>query len=282
MKKIVLSFVAIISSFLFLTGVKAEEFNCKIGDYTITYNSSGKIVTAKNKNGNEWTKNLESYFKPTNESDCPTNKNAKVSIIDGRRTLYVAKIDETFTLGSDPKENKGSCAGYTDPDACKTNNYYACLWNETEYGNYCNVDNLLYVSCGDAFDIPHEVPELISFLVNLLKIATPIILIFVSIITMFKAIVASKEDEIKKAQSSLIKKIIAAVMVFLVIHIVQFVIMKVADSTETDNISKCLTCFLNNDCEDSIYYKTNVGGTYICTYLSGAKKGETFSCKENE
>lgn len=184
--------------------------------------------------------------------------------------------------GTDNDYEGGSCAEYTEPTSCKKNEYFACIWNETEYGNYCNTDKLLYVACGDAFDIPHQVPELISFLVNLLKIATPIILIFVSIITMFKAIVASKEDEIKKAQSSLIKKIIAAVMVFLVIHIVQFVIMKVADSTETDNISKCLTCFLNNDCEDSVYYKTNVGGTYTCTYVSGNKKGNTFTCKGNE
>lgn len=173
----------------------------------------------------------------------------------------------------------GSCAEYTEPTACENNNYFACIWNETEYGNYCNTDNLLYVACGDAFDIPHRVPELISFLVNLLKIATPIILIFVSVITLFKAILASKEDEIKKAQSSLIKKIIASVMVFFIISIVQFVISKVADSSEQGGIKSCLECFLNNDCKNSAYYKTNVGGTYICTYIDGSR---TFNCKGNK
>lgn len=282
-KKINVLIFTLFVCFLSLGIVNAENFDCKIGNYTITYNSSGKIVSAKNKNGTKWSKNLESYFKPTKKSECPTDETAKVSKIDAGRTLYVAKIDETFTSTPATEIDKGSCAGYKeDSYACENNTYYACIWNETEYGDYCNVDNLLYVSCGDAFDIPHEAPELISFLVNLLKIATPIILIFVSIITLFKAIVSSKDDEIKKAQSSLVKKIIAAVMVFFVISIVQFVIMKVADSTETDNISKCLTCFLNNDCEDSVYYKTNVGGTYTCTYVSGNKKGNTFTCKGNE
>lgn len=190
----------------------------------------------------------------------------------------VSSTKDPVKDGTDNDYEGGSCAEYTELTACENNQYFACIWNETEYGNYCNTDTLLYVACGDAFDIPHQVPELISFLVNLLKIATPIILIFVSIITLFKAIVASKDDEIKKAQSSLIKKIIAAVMVFFVVSIVQFVISKVADSSEQGGIESCLSCFLNNDCENSVYYKTNVGGTYICTYIDGSG---TFTCKGN-
>ena len=50
-------------------------------------------------------------------------------------------------------------------------------------------------------------------------------------------------------QVPLIKKIIAAVMVFFVISIVQFVISKVADSSEQGGIESCLSCFLNNSCD---------------------------------
>ncbi len=139
------------------------------------------------------------------------------------------------------------------------------VWND-EYG-YCNTDNLLYVKCGDSYDIPNKVPAIISFFVNLLKIATPIILIIVSIITLFKALVASKDDEIKKAKNSLVKKIIASVFVFFVISIVQFVVMRVSDSSEKENISSCLSCFLNNDCYNTLYFKTNVAGNYLCTTL---------------
>lgn len=192
---------------------------------------------------------------------------------------------EPETNGGDVSHEGTSCVEYTNEQSCERNEYFACIWNETEYGNYCNTDKLQYVQCGDAFDIPHEVPEIFSLLVNLLKIATPIILIVVSIISLLKALSASSEDEIKKAQKSLIRKLIAAVMVFFVISIVQFVTMKVADTdntngaSEADNLSTCLTCFLNNDCENSIYYKTNVAGRYICTYL---ESGSTFQCKGNE
>lgn len=171
-----------------------------------------------------------------------------------------------FNKTPNPSAQVGTAAFYS----CENNPYFACIWNENEYGGYCNVDNLQYVQCGDAFDIPKQLPSLISLLVNLLKIAAPIILIMVSIITLFKAITASKEDEIKKAQASLIKKIIAAVMVFFVISIVQFVISKVADSSDQGGLESCFSCFLNNDCSDSIYYKTNVGGVNICTYLDGS------------
>ena len=172
-----------------------------------------------------------------------------------------------------------SCMTLTDKTPCETDRNFSCIWNETEYGNYCNTDKLRYVQCGDAFDIPYQAPGIISFFVNLLKIAAPIILIMVSIITLLKAISASNEDEIKKAQKGLIRKVIAAVMVFFVISIVQFVIMKVADSSETEDLSSCLSCFLNNDCEDNVYYKTNFGGTYLCKYLNGSKK--TFECQGN-
>lgn len=161
---------------------------------------------------------------------------------------------------------KEGTAGYY---SCTQNPYFSCLWIETDTGGYCNVDKLQYVTCGDATDIPKEAPNIIGFLVNLLKIATPIILIVISIITLLKALVASKEDELKKAQKSLITKIIAAVLIFFVTSIVQFVVLKVADSTEVNGISDCLSCFLNNDCNTTTYYKFNVNGDYYCRTLVG-------------
>lgn len=171
----------------------------------------------------------------------------------------------------------GACSTYTEQDSCEHNKYFSCIWNETEYGSYCNTDKLLYVSCGGAFDIPDQAPELISFAVNFLKILAPIILVVMSIISLVKAISSSNEDEMKKAQKGLVRKVIAAAMVFFIISIVQFVIMKVADTAESDDISSCLSCFLNNDCENTLYYKTNVAGKYMCTRL---ETKELFVCQE--
>ena len=191
---------------------------------------------------------------------------------------YGAKKQGSVVLDRQDIENAviyypSSCLGLNKV-SCENNKNFACVWNE-EHG-YFNVDYLLYVSCGDARDIPIQVPALISFFVNFLKIVTPIILIFIGIITLVKALAASKEDEIKKAQGSLVKKLIAAAMVFFVVTIVQFVISLVADAeyksslndkTEKDNLSSCLKCFLNNECEQTAYYKTNISGQDWCTDL---------------
>lgn len=183
-------------------------------------------------------------------------------------------------------EDLGGCSGYTYQASCEGNKHYSCIWNINEYGEYCNTDKLVYVRCGDIFDIPAQVPEIVSLLVNLLKIGAPLILIIVSIISLLKALSASSEDEIKKAQKGLIRKLIAGVMVFFIISIVQFIILKVADTdtskgaSEADNLSTCLTCFLNNDCGDNTYYKTSVLGEYECTYFTDMKK--PVKCEENK
>jgi len=124
-----------------------------------------------------------------------------------------------------------------------------------------------------------QIPKIISLAINLLKIATPIILIFISLITLIKAMSGQKEDEIKKATSALVRKIIAAALVFFVIAIVQFVISVVAeDDEEYNSFENCLNCFVNNSCEKNMYYKTVIGGEDYCTPLSTR---ETAQCKRN-
>lgn len=160
------------------------------------------------------------------------------------------------------------------------NKKFSCIWVEGKNTpGYCNVDKLQYVKCGDSFDIPEQAPRIMSFAINLLKIGTPIILIITGIITLIKAVAASKEDEIKKAISLLIKKAIASTLVFLVIMIVQFVMSKAADSSDIDSMSKCLSCFLNNECSSSVYFKTKVGDSYVCHLVSDPSK--TIDCGEN-
>lgn len=154
---------------------------------------------------------------------------------------------------------------------------YACVWNK-EF-EFCNSTNLVYVECGDAFDIPYPVPKLISFLVNLLKIVTPIILIVVAVITLLKSMTSSSEDQMKKAQKSLINKIAAAVMVFFIVSIVQFVITKIAEDSEKTSLASCMSCFLNNECS-STYYKSSIGGNYTCIYTDGTLVNDDGVCNE--
>ena len=91
-------------------------------------------------------------------------------------------------------------------------------------------------------------PDLVHLIVNVLKIGTPIILVVLGMIDMFKAMTAQKEDEIKKAQGLFVKRLIAGVLVFLVFVVVEllFAILGGLNSDEdNDDIWKCAVCFIN-------------------------------------
>lgn len=79
-----------------------------------------------------------------------------------------------------------------------------------------------------------QVITLLKNLIRLLQIAIPIGLIIFGMLDLGKAVIAGKEDEMKKATSTLIKRIIYAVAVFLVITIVSFVMGLVGSSTWKD------------------------------------------------
>lgn len=72
-----------------------------------------------------------------------------------------------------------------------------------------------------------------------IKIVVPIILIIVGMLDMAKAVTEKKEENIKAAQQGLIKKAIAAVIVFLVASIV-VLLMGLVGSKEYENCMKCI------------------------------------------
>lgn len=58
--------------------------------------------------------------------------------------------------------------------------------------------------------------NVIKFLLKIVQWVVPVILILLGTIDLVKAVIAGKDDDIKKHQQTLIKRIIAAVIVFLV------------------------------------------------------------------
>ena len=89
-------------------------------------------------------------------------------------------------------------------------------------------------------NIPRQIMELIVTIINLIRFAVPIMLIVIGMLDLGKAVVASKEDEIKKAQMTLIKRAIAAVLVFFIISIVTWLV-SVVDKTKYSTACLCLT-----------------------------------------
>lgn len=82
----------------------------------------------------------------------------------------------------------------------------------------------------DCSSIPEEITSILGSIVTLIQIAVPILLVILGMLDLGKAVTSQKEDEIKKAQSILIKRLIYGVLIFLVIAIVKFILGIVGDS----------------------------------------------------
>lgn len=82
------------------------------------------------------------------------------------------------------------------------------------------------------------VVRIVKAVVTLIQWGVPILLIVFGMLDLGKAVMAGKEDEMKKAQGILIKRVIYAVAVFLVVTLVVFIMNIVGNSKAegTDNV----------------------------------------------
>lgn len=95
-----------------------------------------------------------------------------------------------------------------------------------------------------------KIPQTVSTIINIIKIAVPILLVIFGMLDLFKGITSQKEDEIKKGQQLFIKRLISGALVFFVFLIVQLIVSFVAgDANENTNIMDCVNCFINNECK---------------------------------
>lgn len=201
-----------------------------------------------------------------------------ISIFIGINSVY-ADDDETTPCN---RRNENTC--HSDSNSSS----YSCIWvdaNEKLYKNrgvtksYCNTNDLIYIACGDAVDIPRQAPKVFSSVYTVFQLGVPIVLIITSIITLIGAITANSEDVMNKAKGKLFKKMIAAILVFLVMTISKFIISLVPveeGGADMDNLTACLDCFLNDDCKANSYYKTYIDNEWHCTTLNS---GNTTLCK---
>lgn len=99
---------------------------------------------------------------------------------------------------------------------------------------------------GVCYDMPPVLIELIQLIINLIKIVVPVVLIVLGMLDMGKAVFSQKDEDIKTAQNLFVKRLVAAVAVFLIVVIVQFVIGAVANVTADSAVIECLNHIINN------------------------------------
>lgn len=66
--------------------------------------------------------------------------------------------------------------------------------------------------------------QIVGYVLLIFKIVIPLLLIIFGMLDLGKAVIASKDDEIKKATKSLVTRAIAAVIIFLLPTIISYII----------------------------------------------------------
>ena len=95
--------------------------------------------------------------------------------------------------------------------------------------------------------------QIVGYVLLVFKIVVPLLLIIFGMIDLGKAVIASKEDEIKKATGSLVRRAIAAVVIFLLPTLIGFIVGLIGGFTEeaSEDYEICKKCITNpnNGCE---------------------------------
>lgn len=179
-------------------------------------------------------------------------------------SIYAKVVSDCETIESEP-ECKSSLV--------KINNKkYNCVWVDEgkSYENVCinpggvkindtsesksstktesskkeNKSNGIYVTCGPIKSLPKKILQLSNTIVNIMQVAVPVILVLFGMIDLVKAVSSQKDDDIRKAQGVLIKRLILGVLVYFIVVIVKLLLSAIGGNT--DGIWNCVQCFISN------------------------------------
>lgn len=92
-----------------------------------------------------------------------------------------------------------------------------------------------------------DVVQLVGYILLIFKIAIPLLIIGFGVFDFGKAVVAEKEDEIKKQTKRLIYRVVAGLVIFLIPNIILWIFTTFVDdySRDSQNFKTCETCFLH-------------------------------------
>ena len=96
---------------------------------------------------------------------------------------------------------------------------------------------------------PESIVKVTHLLYLGILIAVPVVLVIFGMLDLFKGLYAQKEDEIKKGQQMLLKRLIAAAIVFFAFLIVKLVIGFASNKGSANRIIQCAECFIDGNCD---------------------------------
>lgn len=92
-----------------------------------------------------------------------------------------------------------------------------------------------------------DIIQIIGYILLVFKIAIPLLIIGLGVFDFGKAVVAEKEDEIKKQTKRLLFRVIAGIVIFLIPNMIIWIFTTFVDEYERQkgDFETCETCFLN-------------------------------------
>ena len=109
------------------------------------------------------------------------------------------------------------------------------------------LEDVYDVTCGNfSGQFSPAIPALVRTVVTFIEIFVPVILVILGMIDIFKAVIAQKDDDMKKAQGILIKRFIYAVLVFFIVFLVKFVFSTIDKNSDSINTVNCVNCFISD------------------------------------
>lgn len=271
MQKKLIYLLLIFSIFFIGVDVKAAQcYYCESGSSGSYYKWADSAP-----NSNCYLKSDKSQSECTGETTPSENNTEKCYYCEnGSSGSYYswskkAPTNNCYTV--DKVENE--CSGTTTPSANKTNKVYSCYHCESGQSyrwldsnpnpnscqlterseSNCKADNwqsattLKTVSCGGSKDIPSGLPILSSRLINTIKILVPIILILFAMIDLIKAVMYNNEKTLTDVKQKMVRRLISAIVIFLIVAFVQLAFTLLDDNTSNDVID-CMNCFINDRC----------------------------------
>ena len=106
--------------------------------------------------------------------------------------------------------------------------------------NYC--PDVINAGGGAEAGIPEAIGNLVHLGFMIIQVVVPILLIIWGMMDFMKGLTKSDEDEIKKGQKQFIQRLIAAIICFLVVTVVQLVINVVGSVTNDETTNTVWTC----------------------------------------
>ena len=239
MKKVLYSFIAIGLLFTNVYAVRAAletEQNCVDGVCIENYDELSDINTST-------------------DNQSGSSNSTYTSNIDNQYTTEMCMRSCMQGNGRDPSycenacEVAKSCVFRCSSAGAKVDN---CINTcEKDAFNEDTVSIYTKIVCGD-IKIPYAIPQMVRTIIIILQIATPIIIIILGSVDLLKAVMAQKEDEIKKGQQVFIRRLIVGSLVFLVFVLTELVIGLVAPKNDNQNMWNCVDCFVNGKCANVI------------------------------